>query len=224
MPRTTAGGRPTSARDTLALLLGFTVALRRSEEASLTIGPSGAGASYRGRPTGAARPIQDRPIRRGGAAVLGIPFGTTSLTCVPCARPRWLRPLAAPKQSDAMTWVLNTPADPAYWAHVCSESSLALDPVVPLLRRLDKFGRIDHARAISGSECHAQTPPGRGRLPLTTLRLALPARGMVTQARRNGAPTRAVRRQARHSSDAMVDVYDRDWNPLNGSAVLDLGL
>jgi integrase len=48
--------------------------------------------------------------------------------------------------------------------------------------------------------------------------------GFVTQARRAGADTRAVRRQTRHSSDAMVELYDRDHAPLLGNAVTTLGL
>ncbi|WGL52979.1 hypothetical protein P5P86_03945 [Nocardioides sp. BP30] len=44
--------------------------------------------------------------------------------------------------------------------------------------------------------------------------------GLVTQGRRAGASTRAVRLVTRHSSDAIVDVYDRQWNPLQGSATL----
>ncbi len=48
--------------------------------------------------------------------------------------------------------------------------------------------------------------------------------GFVTTARRNGADHRAVRRQTRHSSDAMVELYDRDHTPLAGNAVTTLGL
>jgi len=48
--------------------------------------------------------------------------------------------------------------------------------------------------------------------------------GLVTQARRNGASRRAVRKISRHGSDAMVDVYDREWNPLEGSAHHDTGI
>ncbi len=48
--------------------------------------------------------------------------------------------------------------------------------------------------------------------------------GFVTAARRNGADHRAVRRQTRHSSDAMVEAYDRDHTPLAGNAVTRLGL
>ena len=49
--------------------------------------------------------------------------------------------------------------------------------------------------------------------------------GMVTQARRNGASAREIRLQTRHGSDAMVDVYDREWMPLTKeNAVWKLGL
>ena len=48
--------------------------------------------------------------------------------------------------------------------------------------------------------------------------------GFVTQARRAGEDTRAVRRQTRRSSDAMVELYDRDHAPLIGNAVMNVGL
>ena len=48
--------------------------------------------------------------------------------------------------------------------------------------------------------------------------------GFVTQARGAGEGTRAVRRQTRHSSDAMVELYDRDHAPLIGNAVMNIGL
>jgi hypothetical protein len=46
----------------------------------------------------------------------------------------------------------------------------------------------------------------------------------VTQARRNGAEHRAVRRQTRHGSDAMVETYDREEAPLLDNAATMLGL
>ncbi|GAA1093007.1 MULTISPECIES: integrase [Pseudonocardia] len=48
--------------------------------------------------------------------------------------------------------------------------------------------------------------------------------GFVTTARRNGADHRSVRRQTRHTSDAMIETYDRDHAPLVGNAVTRLGL
>ncbi|TWP36402.1 hypothetical protein [Leekyejoonella antrihumi] len=212
-----------AARDTLAILLGFTAALRRSEAAALTT------AQLHPAPVTAdglqVRLGRSKTDQEGRGAVLGIPFGTASVTCVPCARIRWLHLIAAATRPEAMELTLVTPSNPADWEHVCADTAPPLDPSTPLLRPVDKFGRIG-ADPISGSGLNALLkrrlgaagyhPPNYGWHSLRA--------GMVTQARRNGASTRAVRRQTRHTSDAMVDVYDRDWNPLDGSAVLQLGL
>ncbi len=95
---------------------------------------------------------------------------------------------------------------------------------MPLLRAIGKGGRLADA-AVTGDALHAMIKRrGRaaglaGPIGFHSLRA-----GFVTAARRAGADHRAVRRQTRHSSDAMVEAYDRDHTPLAGNAVTTLGL
>ena len=95
---------------------------------------------------------------------------------------------------------------------------------MPLLRAVGKGGTLATV-AITGDGLHAMvkrraaTAGISGPIGFHSLRA-----GFVTQARRNGADTRAVRRQTRHSCDAMVEIYDRDHAPLLGNAVTTLGL
>jgi len=88
-----------------------------------------------------------------------------------------------------------------------------------LLRAVRRGGTLADA-AVTGDALHAMI--GRrasaaglaGPIGFHSLRA-----GFITQARRAGADHRAVRRQTRHSSDAMVEAYDRDHTPLAGNAV-----
>ncbi len=90
---------------------------------------------------------------------------------------------------------------------------------MPLLRAVRKGGTLADA-AVTGDALHAMigrraTAAGLvGPIGFHSLRA-----GFVTAARRAGADHRAVRRQTRHSSDAMVEAYDRDHTPLAGNAV-----
>ena len=94
----------------------------------------------------------------------------------------------------------------------------------PLLRAIRKGGRLLDT-AVTGDALHAMVQRRAaaagidGQVGFHSLRA-----GFVTQARRAGADHRAVRRQTRHSSDAMVELYDRDHSPLAGNAITRLGL
>ncbi len=99
-----------------------------------------------------------------------------------------------------------------------------LPAAMPLLRAVGKGGTLADA-GVTGDALHAMigrraTAAGlAGPVGFHSLRA-----GFVTAARRAGADHRAVRRQTRHSSDAMVELYDRDHTPLAGNAVTSLGL
>jgi integrase len=115
-------------------------------------------------------------------------------------------------------------AQPASQPATQSERPPELPAEMPVLRAISKGGTLT-TTAITGDGLHvmvkrraAATGIG-GPIGFHSLRA-----GFVTQARRNGADTRAVRRQTRHSADAMVEVYDRDYAPLLGNAVSTLGL
>jgi integrase len=99
-----------------------------------------------------------------------------------------------------------------------------LDPDIPVLCGVRKGGTLTGA-PISGDGLYLMVKRRAAAAGITgpvgfhSLRA-----GFVTQARRAGADTRAVRRQTRHGSDAMVELYDRDHAPLLGNAVLEIGL
>ena len=84
---------------------------------------------------------------------------------------------------------------------------------MPLLCGVRKGGALG-ATVVTGDGLHvmvkrrAQAAGISGPVGFHSLRS-----GFVTQARRAGADTRAVRRQTHHSSDAMVELYDRDYAP-----------
>jgi len=94
----------------------------------------------------------------------------------------------------------------------------------PLLRAIRRGGTLAE-EAVTGDALHAMIKRRAaaaglaGPVGFHSLRA-----GFVTAARRAGADHRAVRRQTRHSSDAMVEAYDRDHTPLAGNAVTTLGL
>ena len=99
-----------------------------------------------------------------------------------------------------------------------------LPPAIPVLPAIRKGGRVLDT-AVTGDALHAMVQRRAaaagidGPVGFHSLRA-----GFVTQARRAGADHRAVRRQTRHSSDAMVELYDREHAPLVGNAVTRLGL
>ncbi|WP_226360826.1 hypothetical protein [Pseudonocardia sp. ICBG1142] len=100
----------------------------------------------------------------------------------------------------------------------------ALAGHTPLLRAIRRGGSLsdtpmtgDALHAMARRRAEAAGLPGP--MGFHSLRA-----GFVTTARRNGADHRSVRRQTRHSSDAMIETYDRDHAPLVGNAVTRLGL
>jgi integrase len=243
----------TATRDAFALLAGFAGALRRSEPAALTAADltwhrtdgvhvrirasktdqEGAGATVVlpfGEHPGTCPPCaflrwarlltasqHGRPVLM--AAVFDIPaWHDWTHLCRP-TRPGDPGPTAdaAPHHDHADDQANDSAPDPA-------ELLAALPATTPLLCGVRKGGTLT-GTPISGDGLHvmvkrrATTAGIQGPVGFHSLRA-----GFVTQARRNGADTRAVRRQTRHSSDAMVEIYDRDHAPLLGNAVTTLGL
>lgn len=212
----------TAARDTCAFLLAFATGMRREELVGLSIG------QLQAVPLDGVwvRVGKSKTDQSGRGVTLPVPYGQHTITCVPCARVRWLRLLAAGDDRAAMMrLVRETPADPSSWQHVCRGAVPEADGAIPLLRSVIKSGRItDRPLTTSGiNKALLRRLEAAGYDPRPYGMHSLRA-GMVTQARRNGADARSVRRQTRHTSDTMVDVYDREWNPMEGNAVQRLGL
>jgi len=109
-------------------------------------------------------------------------------------------------------------------SRACRAPVPPLPAEMPLLRAMRRGGTLADT-AVTGDALHTMirrrgSAAGlAGPIGFHSLRA-----GFVTQARRACADHRAVRRQTRHSSDAMVELYDRDHTPLAGNAVTTLGL
>ena len=208
-------------RDSFVILAGFASAMRRSELAAVRrrdvrFNPS-LGLVFH-------IPVS-KGDQEGHGAYVALPRGAQAQTCPVCAYVRWVELVAAAEhgRAEMMRLVLDTPQ----WAdrgHVCgagAPESGGLDE--PILRAVLRGGHI--GGSLSGDALHRIIQRRAAHVGITgdigfhSLRA-----GFVTQARRNGADTRSVRRQTRHSSDALVDVYDREHSPLIDNAVLDLGL
>lgn len=211
-----------AARDAFVLLAGFAGALRRSELAELSA-RTVTWSPYDGLHVLLPHSKTDQ---EGEGAVVPLPFGEHPGSCVVCAYVRWVTLVTAHDQGDrpaAMRTVLTTPQWPQ-WDHLCRDGIPDLPPDAPLLRRVYGGGAV-HAGFLSGDALHAMVQRRaaaagyRRGVGFHSLRA-----GFVTQARRSGCDARAIRRQTRHGSDAMVDVYDREYNPLQGNAVAQLGL
>jgi integrase len=231
----------TATRDAFVLLAGFAGALRRSELAALTL----ADLTWHRTDGLYVRIRSSKTDQEATGATLALPFGEHPQTCPPCAFLRWATLLTASQQGRPalMRAVFSTPAW-ADWTHLCRAAHpgettpehapddgpdaagllASLPEELPALCGVRKGGALANA-AISGDGLHvmvkrrAATAGIDGPVGFHSLRA-----GFVTQARRAGADTREVRRQTSHSSDAMVELYDRDHAPLLGNAVTRLGL
>jgi site-specific recombinase XerD len=208
-----------AARDTFIVLFGFSTAMRRSEVASLLVGQI------------VYEPLDGIHIRlgvtktdqEGRGAVIAVPYGSNPVTCVPCALHRWTKLLAAQSRAEALELVMAT-GSPETWRHVCRGAVTRLDATTRLVRSVAKNGAI--GQSVTGSALNevvkrriaavGYDPSPYGFHSLRS--------GFVTQARRNGADSRSVRKQTRHASDAMVDVYDLEFLPLRDNAVNILGM
>lgn len=211
----------TSARDTFAILLGFASAMRREEVAALSV-------------ENVVIDVQDglhihigrsKTDQEGVGALVAVPYGQSPVTCAPCAWFRWSSLMAAQTQAERMRLVLETPAETSDWKHVCRGAFPLLDPLTPAVARITKSGNIRLTR-VSGNALYerVKTRVEEAGYDPTMYGFHSLRAGFVTQALMNGADSREVRKQTRHSSDRMVDHYDRDYLPLRGNAVTKLGL
>ncbi len=243
----------TAARDAFVLLAGFAGALRRSELAALTVGDliwhPGDGLHLRirssktdqdatgativlpyGRHPGTCPPCAAlrwllllHEAGEGRAATMGAVLETPQLSE---QHHLYAHPDAGPDTSSD-----DEPGDPAGGTTVegaRTPPGRAPVPDLPagmaLLRGIRRGGVLAET-AVTGDALHSMVQRRaadaglEGPVGFHSLRA-----GFVTTARRAGADHRAVRRQTRHSSDAMVELYDRDHTPLVGNAVTTLGL
>jgi site-specific recombinase XerD len=201
----------------------------------------GSDASAGGAPVLYVRVARAKNDQEGLGSLRAIPRGSRVETCAPCAWIRWTALLGAPDDvdrsgrteetvlRDRMRVVFALDPAPGFDGHLCGQARATRLPSpaaqLPLLRRVNKAGAISD-EGITGSALGRMverrlTQAGYDPAHYGTHSLRA---GFVTQSRRNGADHRSVRRQTGQKTDAMVEVYDRDWNPLNDNAVFDLGL
>lgn len=208
-------------RDAFALLAGFAGAFRRSELAALTTDA----VTWHPHDGLHVYLAMSKTDQTGQGATVALPYGRNPGTCVVCAWVRWLTVLAAAEHGrPALMSAVRAVPPWDEWQHVCRDGAPPVPARMPLLRAVLRGGRLAPT-GITGDALHVMikrraATAGFGQdVGFHSLRA-----GFVTQARRNGADPRAIRRQTRHGSDAMVEVYDREYVPLAGNAVLELGL
>ncbi|MEV1294845.1 hypothetical protein [Pseudonocardia sp. NPDC049635] len=241
-----------AARDAAALLIGFTGALRRSELAALTVADlrfhpvdglhvriARSKTDQTGRGATVVLPYGTRPGTCPPCVVLRwlqllsiAPQGRPALMRAVLETPPWPDLTHLFTHPDPTTSAAGTSAPAETGATNAAEQASrswrapvpALAGDAPLLRAIRRGGTLTDT-AMTGDALHAMvrrrahTAGLPGPVGFHSLRA-----GFVTTARRAGADHRSVRRQTRHSSDAMIETYDRDHTPLAGNAVTQLGL
>ena len=209
-------------RDSALLLMGFTGAYRRSELAALEIGDvrlhteDGLHVLLR----------KSKTDQEGSGLVKGLPYGSNSLTCSPCAFVRWVRVLAAGNRPALMS-VLR---DAATAKHICRgpvpelEGLVRLDPHAPVFRPVMKNGAIKE-RAITGAVVNGVLQRRVSAVGMNSSAYGAHSlrAGFVTEAFRAGATHHEVMRQTGHTDISTLEVYSRENNPLAHNAVTRLG-
>lgn len=210
-------------RDSCMLLFGVGAALRRSELAGLDI------EQVRLRRGEGVRITLGRTKgnQEADGEVVAIPFGTSHLTCAPCAYVRWRETLdsfldyTAVDHGRTEYW---SPPRTSFEHHVCAAPRLG-PAEGPLFRALNRAGELTTA-PIGGAAVAAMIKrrvAAAGLDPAEYSGHSMRA-GFVTQAVRNGADVQAIMKQTRHKTPAMVAVYARLHTPLVGNAVVGWGL
>jgi integrase len=213
-----------ATRDVCLLLVGFAGAFRRSELAALLVEDVTIH-RHDGLHITLHRSKGDQEAR---GQVKAIPYGTSPATCAPCAYLRW-RQIVCCWDTGGRPAVLRQLRQSQQFdnGHLCRSVELPRpgsdDEAV--FRTVDTAGRIQPG-ALSGPGAYAVVKRralaagySPGRISAHSLRI-----GFVTQARRNGAQDHTIMRQTGHKTAAMIDTYTRNYAPLDGNAVTDLGL
>ncbi|WP_104198550.1 site-specific integrase [Cryobacterium sp. Y29] len=209
-------------RDHAMLLMGFTGAYRRSELAGLQIGDivfhidDGLHVLLR----------SSKTDQEGRGLIKGLPYGSSPLSCPPCAFARWVRVLAASENDQAT--LKRTLETANTLKHVCRDplpELLRLDANSAAFRPVMKNGRIMD-RPITGAVVNSTVKSRAANAGLNSVTLGAHSlrAGFVTQAFRAGASHHEIMRQTGHKSVAVLETYSRENNPLLHNAVTGIGL
>ncbi|OZC42697.1 integrase [Rhodococcus sp. RS1C4] len=211
-------------RDSAILLLGFAGAFRRSELSELACGDVTVN-----RHDGLhVRLRKSKTDQEGRGTVKALPYTESHETCPPCAYVRWIQVVAAFDVGGRPSVIRLLRKGEPFDAHVCRGGVPRTAARAPLMRAVAKNGNLGNT-ALSGAAIHqtirrraehaGYDPTALAKLGGHSLRA-----GFVTQGARNGADGSAIARQTGHASLDSVEVYRREHAPLEGNAVLGIGL
>ena len=210
-------------RDSAILTMGFFGAFRRSEIAALHTNDV-----VRHTLDGLhVRLPRSKTDQFGEGNVKGLKCGQQITLCPVCAYRRWAEALWAWDFGGRPAVIALLHAAAPFDDHVCREPfPIFRSDGVPVFRAIYKHGQLS-ATPLSGATVHALI---RRRAQLAGFD---PTRvdefsghslrtGLISQAVRNGSSNRSIRRQTGHKSDAMIDLYTREFNPLDDNAINDM--
>lgn len=211
-------------RDSALLLTGFAGAFRRSELVGLSCGDLTMhrldGLHIRLR--------KSKTDQDGAGAVKALPVTVSHTGCPPCAVMRWLEVVAAYDRGGRTALIRLLRVRENFDAHVCRGPVPKTASHAPFFRAIAKNGNLS-TTPLSSSSVHGAVRRRAGAAGYDeTLVASLGGHslraGFVTQAFRNGADAHAIMRQTGHKSVGMLEVYAREYTPLMGNAVTDIGL
>ncbi|MGO4648149.1 site-specific integrase [Nocardia sp. 2YAB30] len=222
---------PARRRDSLALLIGFAGALRRSELAGLRIGDVSVTLDHStDEPILLIRLPTTKTDPTGAAEQrVALPRGRRPATCPVCTLADWLRLRETHSTAGTLgvrAWLADLPTvDPGvHRCHGYTGTTLA-NADLPLFPTITRHGAIsDHpmsGRAVA--ELVKRYAARAGFDPDLFSGHSLRA-GFATQAALGGASDREIMRQGRWSNPRTVHGYIRTANPLEDNAVTKLGL
>ncbi|MBF6090275.1 site-specific integrase [Nocardia cyriacigeorgica] len=228
LPEPGRATEPARRRDTLALLIGFAGALRRSELAALRVGDLQVGQDHS---TGEPVLLINLPTTKTDPTGIteqrvALPRGTRPHTCPVCAFADWIALLTlhatAPGRPSEH---LATPDPNIHRCHSFTGIPATLPADQPLFPAITRHGGIG-TTPISGravAELVKRYAARAGLDPALFSGHSLRA-GFATQAALGGAADREIMRQGRWSNPRTVHRYIRTANPLEDNAVTKLGL
>ena len=185
-------------RDKALLLLGFAAALRRSELAAVRLEH----VSYT--PEGLRLLIpRSKGDQEGAGQAVGVAYGDHAATCPVRAVRSYVSAASAALANQGRTSPLSG----------------------PVFRKVDRWGRLG-AKALSGravAEVIKRTASAAGLDPTLYAGHSLRA-GFATTAARAGKPDRAIQKQTRHKSAAMLAEYVREGRLFDENASEGIGL
>ena len=224
-------------RDAALLLLGFTLASRRSELTTLQLGDL----TLHGDDGLHVLLRRSKTDQEGRGQVKAAPRGRNLATCTPCAVARWAQLVdaadTAQPTSDgrdgqrlAVMPVLRRQTRPVPGdGHVCRDPlPQPSDPTRALFRVVHRAGRI-HDQAIQGGAVNKLIARRARAAGWPAEKIALLGghslrSGFITEGFRAGGDPAAIMRQTGHRNPAQLETYRREHSPLVGNIVQKLDL